>query len=208
MTFAAPIRGACLHTGLPAPYPIQRQHLCKATPEWVLRDPFVKSYSRVKEFSITLEVAFMELKCSLYNVRTPLVVQMIKNLPATWETRVWSLGREDPWRRGWQPTPVFLAWEIPWREAPGCVQSMWSKSQTGLRLTRNKTFRDAVWETDLFPLQHYGNLWYLSTMLQVGRVEYDTHCRCRWHPRVIEFIIDHPGYENQGCILEFIYMGI
>ena len=45
-------------------------------------------------------------------------------------------------------------------------------------------------------------------MLQVGRVEYDTHCRCRWHPRVIEFIIDHPGYENQECILEFIYMGI
>ena len=45
-------------------------------------------------------------------------------------------------------------------------------------------------------------------MLQVGRVEYDTHCRCRWHPRVIEFITDHPGYENQECILEFIYMGI
>ena len=26
----------------------------------------------------------------------------------TWETRVWSLGQEDPWRRAWQPTPVFL----------------------------------------------------------------------------------------------------
>ena len=24
------------------------------------------------------------------------------------EMRVWSLGREDPWRRKWQPTPVFL----------------------------------------------------------------------------------------------------
>ena len=24
------------------------------------------------------------------------------------ETRVWSLGREDPWRRKWQPTPIFL----------------------------------------------------------------------------------------------------
>ena len=25
-----------------------------------------------------------------------------------WETRVRSLGREDPWRRKWQPTPVLL----------------------------------------------------------------------------------------------------
>ena len=24
------------------------------------------------------------------------------------ETRVRSLGQEDPWRRAWQPTPVFL----------------------------------------------------------------------------------------------------
>ena len=26
----------------------------------------------------------------------------------TQETQVWSLGQEDPWRRKWQPTPVFL----------------------------------------------------------------------------------------------------
>ena len=33
---------------------------------------------------------------------------MLKNLPATQETGVWSLGQKDPWRRKWQPTPVFL----------------------------------------------------------------------------------------------------
>ena len=27
------------------------------------------------------------------------------------ETRVQSLGQEDPWRRKWQPTPVFLPGE-------------------------------------------------------------------------------------------------
>jgi len=27
------------------------------------------------------------------------------------ETHVQSLGREDPWRRKWQPTPVFLPGE-------------------------------------------------------------------------------------------------
>ena len=28
-------------------------------------------------------------------------------------------GSEIPWRRKWQPTPVFLPWRIPWREEPG-----------------------------------------------------------------------------------------
>ena len=33
---------------------------------------------------------------------------MVKNLPAVQETWIQSLGQEDPWRRKWQPTPVFL----------------------------------------------------------------------------------------------------
>jgi len=37
-----------------------------------------------------------------------LVAQMVKNLPAAQETQVRSLGGEDPWRREWLPTPVFL----------------------------------------------------------------------------------------------------
>ena len=32
-----------------------------------------------------------------------LVAQMVKNLPAMWETWVQSLGWEDPFRRAWQP---------------------------------------------------------------------------------------------------------
>ena len=43
--------------------------------------------------------------------RTSLVAQMIKNLTAIQETRVRSLGREIPWRREWQPSPVFLTGE-------------------------------------------------------------------------------------------------
>ena len=31
----------------------------------------------------------------------------IKYLPAVWETWVQSLSPEDPWKRTWQPTPVF-----------------------------------------------------------------------------------------------------
>ena len=33
---------------------------------------------------------------------------VVKNLPANQETQVWFLGQEDPWRKKWQPTPVFL----------------------------------------------------------------------------------------------------
>ena len=37
-----------------------------------------------------------------------LLVQTVKNLPAMQETWVQSLHWEDPWRRGWQPTPLLL----------------------------------------------------------------------------------------------------
>ena len=31
--------------------------------------------------------------------------------------------RKIPWRRKWQPTPGILAWEIPWIEEPGRLQT-------------------------------------------------------------------------------------
>ena len=58
---------------------------------------------------------------------TSLVAQMVKNPPAVWETWVQSLGREDPGRRAWQPTPVFLSGESPWTEEPGRLQSTGSQ---------------------------------------------------------------------------------
>ena len=37
---------------------------------------------------------------------------MVKNLPAMQETRVQSMGQEDPLRREWLPTPVVLPEEF------------------------------------------------------------------------------------------------
>ena len=54
-----------------------------------------------------------------------LVAQRIKHLPAMQETWVESLGREDPWRREWLSTPVFLAWRIPCTKEPGRLYSPW-----------------------------------------------------------------------------------
>ena len=32
-----------------------------------------------------------------------------------------------PWRRAWQPTPIFLPGESPWTEEPGGLQSTGSQ---------------------------------------------------------------------------------
>ena len=48
---------------------------------------------------------------------------MVRNLPARWETRVQSLGREDPLEKGMVTHPSVLAWRIPWTEEPGGLQT-------------------------------------------------------------------------------------
>ena len=55
---------------------------------------------------------------------------MVKNLPATQETWIWSLGQEDPLEKGMATHFSILAWEIPWTEEPGGLQSTGSQSQT------------------------------------------------------------------------------
>ena len=42
-----------------------------------------------------------------------LVAQMVKNLPAMWETWVQSLGGEDPLEKGKATHSSILAWRIP-----------------------------------------------------------------------------------------------
>ena len=43
-----------------------------------------------------------------------LVAQLVKNLPAMWETWVWSLGWEDPLGKGMATHSSILAWRILW----------------------------------------------------------------------------------------------
>ena len=58
-----------------------------------------------------------------------LVFQTAKDPPAMRKTWVRSLSWDAmeegmPWRRAWQPTPVFLSEEPPWTEEPFGLQSM------------------------------------------------------------------------------------
>ena len=55
---------------------------------------------------------------------TSLVVQMVKNLPAVQETRVRFLSQEDPLEKETGTHSSILAWEIPWTEELGGLQSM------------------------------------------------------------------------------------
>ena len=49
---------------------------------------------------------------------------MVKNLPAMQETQVPSLDQEDPLEKGMATRSSIPAWEIPWTEEPGGLQSM------------------------------------------------------------------------------------
>ena len=69
----------------------------------------------------------MHLCISLVSVRVSLVVQLVKNLPVMWETRVRSLGWEDPLEKGKVTQSIILAWRILWTEEPGGLQSMGSQ---------------------------------------------------------------------------------
>ena len=49
---------------------------------------------------------------------------MVKRLPTMRETRVRSLGREDPLEKEMATHSSTLAWRNPWMEEPGGLQSM------------------------------------------------------------------------------------
>ena len=57
-------------------------------------------------------------------LRASLVAQTVKNLPAMQEIWVRSLGQKDPLEKGMPTHSSILAWEMPWTEESGGLQSM------------------------------------------------------------------------------------
>ena len=55
------------------------------------------------------------------------MAQTVKNLPVMQETWAQSLGWGDPLEEGIATHSSTLAWEIPWTEEPGGLQSMGSQ---------------------------------------------------------------------------------
>ena len=69
----------------------------------------------------------MYLAWALGYYRASLVAQRLKRLPTMRETRVQSLGREDPLEKDMATHPSILAWKIPWTEEHCRLQSMGSQ---------------------------------------------------------------------------------
>ena len=77
-----------------------------------------------------------------------LVAQTVKNLPAVWETRVWSMNLEDPLEKGSSEVAThssICAWRIPRTEKPGRLQSMGPQRDTPhIFITRSSVDGHAV----------------------------------------------------------------
>ena len=56
-----------------------------------------------------------------------LVAQIVKNLSTVQETQVLFMGGEDPLEKGMTIHSSIFAWNIPWTEEPGGLQSMGSQ---------------------------------------------------------------------------------
>ena len=81
--------------------------------------------------TITLPQLYTLLLTSLSSLLKDFpVAQIVKNLPAMQETRVWSLGREDPLEK--EIHSSILAWRIPRTEKSGGLQCVGLQSQARL----------------------------------------------------------------------------
>ena len=64
---------------------------------------------------------------------------MVKCLPTMRETRLHSLGQEDLLEKEMATHSCILAWEIPWTEEPGRLQSMGRKESDTTELLHSLT---------------------------------------------------------------------
>ena len=65
-------------------------------------------------------------EANLWKWNSP-VAQMIKRLRTMRETRVQSLGQEDPLEKEMATHSSILSWKIPWTDDPGRLQSIGSQ---------------------------------------------------------------------------------
>ena len=90
--------------------------VCFSEEPWWIQD-FRKFFSDSSQFEV-LSLPFQD----------SLVTQLVKNLPAMQETQVGLLSQEIPWRRAWQPTPVFLPGKSHgWRSL--VIYSPWGRTR-------------------------------------------------------------------------------
>ena len=80
-------------------------------------------FSLVSNLPLLAHTAGWDLP-SFHGHRASLVLQMAKNLLATWETWIRSVGREDPLEKEMATHSSILAWKTLWTEEHGWLQSI------------------------------------------------------------------------------------
>ena len=100
--------------------------------------------------------------CSpLFLLKSSLVAQRLKRLPAMQETWVLSLGREHPLEKEMATHSSILAWRIPWMEEPGGLQSTGSQrvgQNWSTSLSVSLTFSSCLWSfpaSGSFPVSQF-----------------------------------------------------
>ena len=78
------------------------------------------------------QLPFTFLLSMVFLKRASPVAQMVKNLPAVWETRVRSLGQKGPLEKGMATHSSILTWEILWTEEPGGLQFLGVERELGM----------------------------------------------------------------------------
>ena len=115
---------------------------------------------------------------------------MAKNLPSMQETRVWSLGQEDPLEKEMATHSNILAWRIPWTEEPG-----------GLRATKNWTrLSDSHTHTDIHPWSPSSK----SPAAAAKSLQSNSVRPHRWQPTRLYHPWDSPG-KNTGVGRHFLF---
>ena len=118
----------------------------------------------------------------LHFVWASLVAQRLKRLPPMRETRVRSLGREDPLEKEMAIHSSILAWRIPWTEKPSRLR----RSLVGYSPRGHK-------ESDMTERLHLG---YLQTFVFPYKLKnkfIDIHKMTYWdfYLNCIEFALNH-----------------
>ena len=92
---------------------------------------------------------------------------VVKNSPGNagdMRQQAWSLVRKIPWKRKWQPTPVFLPGESQGRE-PGGLLSLGSQSQTWLKRLSSSSCS--------FVLSDFFSMWFVNYQINISFRKYN-----------------------------------
>ena len=97
----------------------------KGMQEELPEDLWCPCFREVEEAVDQKPMGLREVRLVVFSsVGASLVTHMVKNLPAVWETWVWSMCWADPLEEDMRLHSSILAWRIPWTEELGGLQSM------------------------------------------------------------------------------------